>query len=80
MDLLSFPSALLAVTVWQLKLKSPMYEVLPEIIPELLILNPLANPLADHEVGFRSAGTCMIYGLPGGYEDVGIVVMITWKR
>ena len=41
-----------------------MYEVLPEITPELLILNPLANPLEDHEVGFRSAGICMLTGCP----------------
>ena len=57
----SLPSALIAVTV---ALKSPMYEVLPEITPELLMLNPLANPLADHEVGFRSAGTCIFTGCP----------------
>ena len=57
----SLPSALIAVTVAS---KSPMYEVLPEITPELLILNPLANPLEDHEVGFRSAGICMLTGCP----------------
>ena len=57
----TLPSVLIAVTM---ALKSPIYEVLPEITPELLILNPLANPLANQDVGFLSAGICMLTGCP----------------
>ena len=58
-DLLSFPSALIAVTV---AVNGDRLDALPEITPELLILNPLANPLADQEVGLRSAGICKFTG------------------
>ena len=67
MDLLSFPSALLAVTV---EVKALRLDTLPEISPELLMLRPLLNHLLTNWWGYGPQNLQANW-LAGGYKTSG---------